>query len=369
MSPRPILFAGLLLATGGGELPAQPAVASARAELEGLRLALERAVGRAVGGATLAVGRAPGHAYHLKGYGAVIVLSPRPLAERRVLRRAGRGEAARNEEVARAFSAARRQFAQDLAELQQQGLTQVELPMVDVGELEREMEMQMAAQAEAMQQLEADQQEWTRQGEDVLRRQIRMVEEQAEAFRVAAERARVEAERSVRERLVPRTPRVVRVPAAPDTPAVPSAPAVPPAPPVAAVPASATAPPPVPAPPAVVAPMPPEPPDAPPPPWRFWFDVSSEDDAAEPPSPAPSSVMTAARDGLAAGLESYARPLASLGPDEFISVAVDFVADRPPRAQATRTLLARVRVRDLTDHQAGRLSAADLRRRVEFDEE
>ena len=365
MSPRAILFVSLLLAPAGGELPAQPAAANGHAELEALRAALERAVGRAVGGAVLPVSHAPGHAYHLKGYGAVIVLSPRPLAARRVARRVVRGDAARSAEVARAFAEARRQFAQNLAELQQEGLAQVEVPMIDVGDLEREMELQMAAQAEAMRQLEADQQEWTRQREEVLRRQIRMVEDQAEAFRVAAERARLEAERSVRERLTPRAPRVVVAPAPPAAPAVPVVPA-PAVPPVAAVPAVAS-PPAAPAPPGIAAPMPPEPPDAPPPPWRFWFDVSSEDDEAEPAAPA--SVMAAARDGLAAGLESYARPLASLGPDEFVSVAVDFVADRAPRARATRTLLARVRVRDLSDHQAGRLSAADLRRRIEYDEE
>src|SRR6266550_4259033 len=215
MSPRVILVVGLALASAGPELPAQPAEARARAEMDGLRSALERAMGKATG--ILPAGLAPGHAYHLKGYGAVIVLSPRPLAVRRV-RRVVRGEGARGGEGARALAQAQREFAQSLAELQEQGLTEVEGPLIDVGALEREMELQMAAQAEAMQRLEVEQQEWTRQGEDVLRRQIRMFEEQAEAFRRAAERARVDAERSVRERLAPPALAVVAAEAPPRPP-------------------------------------------------------------------------------------------------------------------------------------------------------
>ncbi len=375
MSPRPILVATLLLAVSGGDLPAQPAPSSSRAELEGLRSALERALGRAVGAALLPLGPAASHAYRLKGYGAVIVLSPRPLAERRVVRQVLRGEAARRQEVARALAQASRELAQNLVQLQEQGLAQVELQVVDVGDLEREMEQQMAAQAEAMRQFEVDQQEWTQQREEILRRQIRMVEEQAEAFRQAAERARLDAERSVRQRLVPRAPRVIVAPEAPETPETPEtleapvAPPMPGAPPAPAAPVAAT-PPVAAAPAALVPPVPPFPPEAaapPPPPWRFWFDVSSEDEDAEPPAPA--SVIAAARDALAAGLESYARPIVSLGPDELVSVAVDFVPARMARARAARTVLARVHVRDLNDRLAGRLSAADLRRRIEYDEE
>jgi hypothetical protein len=366
MSPRPILVVSLLLAAAGGDLPAQPATSSVRAELEALRSALERAVGRAVGAAMLPLGPAASHAYHLKGYGAVIVLGPRRLAERTVVRQVARGDAARREEVARALAEAHRELTQNLVELREQGLAQVEVPVIDVGDLEREMELQMAAQAEAMRMFEVDQQEWTRQREEILRRQIRMVEEQAEAFRQAAERARLEAERSVRQRLVPRAPRVVVRPEKPATPEAPDTPEAPAAPPAPAPPAAAI--PPVAPPPAVpgVTAVP-EAPPAPPPPWRFWFDVSSEDDAAAPPAKA--SVIAAARDALAAGLESYPRPIASMGPDEFVSVAVDFVPARLRRSRAARTVLARVRVRDLNDRQAGRLSGADLRRRIEYDEE
>jgi hypothetical protein len=368
MSPRAILALALLLASAGGALPAPPAApSSGRAELDGLRSALERAMGKAVGVGMLAVSQAPGHAYHLKGYGAVIVLSPRPLPARRVVRRVVRGDRARGREVARALAEAQRDFAQGLAELQQQGLAEVEGPLLDLGDLEREMELQMAAQAEAMRRLEVEQQEWTRPREEVLRRQMRMIEEQAEMFRRAAERARMEAERSVRERLPPLPPYVVAVPETHEMPPLPPVPPAPPLPAVTAVPATPPS-----APVAVSAPRPPappEPPDAPPPPWRFWFDVSSEDEEPEAPAPAPASVIAAARDALAAGLASYARPLASLGPDEFVSVAVDFVPERVPRARASRTLMARVRVRDLTDHQAGRLSAAALRQRIEFEEE
>ena len=51
-----------------------------------------------------------------------------------------------------------------------------------------------------------------------------------------------------------------------------------------------------------------------------------------------------------------------------MTVAVDFVPDRLFRKPPARTLLVRVRARDLEDRQAGRLTAAELRQRLEFAE-
>jgi hypothetical protein len=109
-----------------------------------------------------------------------------------------------------------------------------------------------------------------------------------------------------------------------------------------------------------------EAPEAPPPPWRFWFDLSPE--AEETETPDAESVVAAVRQGLGSGLESYRRPLTSLRPDEFVAVVVDFLPDRLLRTRPARTLVLRVRVRDLQERQAGRLSAEEFRRRLEIEE-
>ncbi|HEU0093980.1 MAG TPA: hypothetical protein VFS78_17840, partial [Vicinamibacteria bacterium] len=118
-------------------------------------------------------------------------------------------------------------------------------------------------------------------------------------------------------------------------------------------------------------PPPPEPPDAPPP-WRFWFDVTDQFDAPDGPdgmdTPDADALVTSVRERLVAGLDAYRRPLASLRPDEFVTVAVDLVPDLFLRARPTRTLLVRVRAGDLQERRAGRLSGPELRKRVEFEE-
>jgi hypothetical protein len=182
--------------------------------------------------------------------------------------------------------------------------------------------------------------EWTRASEDEMRRSLRLVEQQAEAFRQEAERARQDAERDVRIRLAPSP--AVEVPEPPEAPAAPEAPESPP-----------------------------------PPPWLFWFDSGPSAGAPGPPGgsadgpPARdlTAVIAEAREQLASALASYAHPIAGLGADESVTVAVDFVADPPRRAGPARTLLVRLRAADLRERQAGRLSAGELRSRLEFDEQ
>jgi hypothetical protein len=144
-------------------------------------------------------------------------------------------------------------------------------------------------------------------------------------------------------------------------------------------PAALEAPPPAPsapvAPLAPSAPEPPLPPSAleapapsfPAPPWIQWSEEAGE--APEPRSP--EQVVADTRDALLQTLEGYGHLLTSLSPDETISVVVDFVAGTPfvdDRARAARSLSLRVSKRDLDDRKAGRLSAEELRRRIETTE-
>jgi hypothetical protein len=330
-----------------------PAEASARAELEDLRAALESAVGRTRHPAPLGPAAA-GRVYVLHDYGAMIVLAPRTLATRRVVVR----HVPRPSPVPPAVAVP---MPVDPFEM-----------VLDLSDIQRELERQMAAQAMAVGETEA-QRDWTRAREDEVRRYVRLVEEQAEAFRAEAERARQQAEREVRTRLAPLPPPAVPSPenaisadpaseAPTVSPTVSAAlvmPPVPPVPPVAPVAEPES-------------PEPPEPPDAldVPPPWRFWFAPGLEVEAG-PGGTDPDDVdaaVSAVRESLASGLASYRRPLSALAAEESVAVAVDFVADRILRTPPVRTLLVRVRAGDLRDRQAGRITLTEFRRRLDFGE-
>lgn len=404
MIPRRVLAFAVLLATAGRPLAAQaPAPADTRGELEDLGAVLEAALGRTTRSVLLPAGRDSAHAYRLKGYGAMLVLAPRALPLRRVFVRATVDP---ETEELHAVSQARRDLEQDLAagrhpearaeieaslarlketeaELRRRasgprdhrrlavdvdaGAVNVSVPVIDLADLQRQMESQMAAQAEALHEMEVAQRDWTREGEEQMRAHLLLAEQQAEVFRVQADRAIRQAERAMRTRIAP-----------PPTPSAPEPPA-PPEPPTSLL----TPPAPV-APlahfdgPAVVVEVPnapdrpdtPDAPDAPelspPPPWRFWVDtpetavVTDVRDAE--------TAVASVRASLTAALESYRRPLTTLRPDEFLSVAVDVVSDRFLRPATARTLMLRVRARDLQERAAGRLSAADFRQRIEFEE-
>jgi hypothetical protein len=143
----------------------------------------------------------------------------------------------------------------------------------------------------------------------------------------------------------------------PPAPARPNAPA-PPEAPLPPTPAEAPA-----------AMSPPEAPvaPAPAPPWTFWGQESAEDGESR----APERVVADTRDALLLALETYGHVLASLPPDETISVVLDFVGGTPfvdENARPARSLSLRVRKRDLDDRKAGRLSPEELRRRIETTE-
>jgi hypothetical protein len=359
MNPRPA-FAVVALLAAGPPLPAQtsepgPRASPARAELEDLRTALETAIGRPGRMGLAAGGRAAGRVYRLKGYGAVIVLAPRTLP-------AGRFVVHGNRPGPPAARVPEGSPAPRVVITVPEGTFDV--GMIDLGDLERQMEEQMAAQAAELRDMESAQREWTRARVGEMRQHLRLVEEQAEAFRLEAERARRKAEREVRTHLTP-----------PPAPPAPSAAAVPPAPPAPPAPVA----PPVPVAPVsdtpfveIEVPAPPEPPDAPPPPWRFWLDVTDGPEAPDRPegmdAPDADALLTSVRERLVSGLDSYRRPLASLRPDEFVTVAVDLVPDLLLRSRPPRTLIVRVRAGDLQERRSGRLSAPEFRKRVEFEE-
>src|SRR5450432_412465 len=355
MISRRVLAYAVLLATAGRPLAAQtPAPAATRGELEELGSALEAALGRTTRVALLPAARSSAHAYRLKGYGAMLVLAPRALPLRRVWVRATVDPEA---EELRAVSQARRDLEQDLAagrhpearaeieaSLARLKETEAELrrrasgprdhrrlavamdagaitvPVIDLAELQRQMESQMAAQAEALHEMEVAQHDWTRAGEEQMRAHLLLVEQQAEAFRVQAERARRQAERAMRTRLAPATPS----PVAPAPPEPPTAPLAPPAPiaPIATLdgPAVVLEVPALDMPDTLDMPETPDAPDAPdapemspPPPWRFWIDTP--DAAVVTDVRDAEAAVAAVRASLTAALESYRRPLTSLRPD------------------------------------------------------
>jgi len=345
----------MLAALAAGHAFAAPAGAPRipRAELESLQASVEAAVTRVSRPAGLMFGR-PSRAYHLKGYGAVVVLAPRALP--RVRRHAADGPEARA-------------FADVLVHLERS------IEAVSDPEERRRLEETLVALRNGLPPGRPLPMRAPRPRLAALPRDVQSLQAEAEAFRREAERAMEKAEREVLVRLritkdgrpfvllsppdVPEDPEPPEAahpgvapvaPLAPVPPAPPAAlaPAVPPVPPVPSVPAA------LPPPPAPIAP-------AAPPGWPFWFgDVETED------AP-PDRVLADVRRAIVAGLGAYRGGLALLGPDEFVVVAVDFVPRMTDRA-AARTVVVRARKRDLVEHRAGRLSADALHTRVEFDE-
>jgi hypothetical protein len=289
-----------------------------------LETALDRAVRQVsrASGASLLGGAEACRSYHLKGYGAMFVLAPRALPGGRdlVVRRfqlSGRftGPAAADRQLANARA----------AENRRQG------------------------------------QRPPRTEEERRARELQVMEEQVEAFQREAEAARREAERALEE--VARQMRAQLEAAGTEVQPPPSPPA-PPSTPAAVTPARPPIPaelPPMPA----ELPMPPAGPFPPLPPWRSWFSGDEvEDDRT------PERVVLDVRSAVTKALETHGGRVRLLRPDEFVVVAVDFVPPWPmvdqPRPQ--RTLVVRVRKKDLEDRLAGRLSPDDLQKRIDYEE-
>jgi hypothetical protein len=169
--------------------------------------------------------------------------------------------------------------------------------------------------------------------------QLDSLQHEAEQAQQEAERAFENLERNVRVRSVQRVADSAGAPPPPE-------PAAPPRPPVA---------------PDVLPPgMPP------PPPWRFWFPEESRDERA------PDKVVADVKAAVIAALESHGARLGTIPADESVLVAIDFLPPRgfdlEPPPPGEQSLVIRVKKRDLVEARSGKISADELRRRIDATE-
>lgn len=166
-----------------------------------------------------------------------------------------------------------------------------------------------------------------------LDREIRVIEQQAEALQLEAARTQLEVERAVaevRSEIHRRQPE----------------------PPAAVAPAEA--------------PWPPEAPLPPTPPWTLWFDAGFAEE--EPETPA-ATLVTRMRGALVDTLSSHGATIRALRDEETIAAAVDFVPGFPfAGGRVEKTLVVRVRKKDLDERRAGRIGAAELKTRIAVEE-
>ncbi len=322
MRPAALTTLFILLAASGR---AQPMAGSPR-DVELLERALDgavRQVSRASVAHPLGVGEAC-HSYALKGYGVVFVLAPRVLPVPRSLVFQGEGAGADAAALAAGIRA------------MEEGLKRVSSP-----EVRAQMRRRMDA-LRRMQQAAGPSARGAR-SETPEEKQIRAIEQQAVAMEQEADQSRREAERALdafrREVQTRLGPSPGTPPPAPDPVVAPAVPAVP------------------------EAALEPEDVLPPPPPWRSWFD--SDD---EPAGRAPEAVIRDVRTAVTNTLESQGGRVRGVASDEFVVVAVDFVArgSFAGWGRPVRTLVVKVRKKELEERLAGRLASEELRKRIEY---
>jgi hypothetical protein len=187
--------------------------------------------------------------------------------------------------------------------------------------------------------LPGDDRAWPPERVEEIEREVLILQHVAESERRAAEKDMDRIVHDVR----------VRLAAPPEAPSAPDAPA-PPA-------ADGETPPP--APPADELALPESPP------WKFWFEVASPGERRSP-----DRVVADVRAAVVGVLESPSSRIVGLGPDESLTVAVDFVPGDvfAVPARPARTLVVRVRQRDLEARARGALGREELRGRVDVTE-
>jgi hypothetical protein len=190
--------------------------------------------------------------------------------------------------------------------------------------------------------------------------QIALIEAQADEMTREASKARQEAERALEQiSLQIRARLAVQAPSRGPSPAPEASPVADPGTRSLAQPPEAPVPPAAPA-----APAPPEAPLPPVPPWSYWFDTPDEPDEVR----APDAVVAQVKEVVTTVIEGNGSRLRVLRPEELVIAAVDFVdgALFAGRSQPERTLVIRVKKKDLDERQGGRLSAEELRRRIDY---
>jgi hypothetical protein len=164
--------------------------------------------------------------------------------------------------------------------------------------------------------------------------QVEAMQREAEAAQREGERALENLERNVRIRLV--------APGAPQAPVPPTPPEAP-EPPMSADPLETV----------------------PPPPWRFWFGTSEPSDERTP-----ERVVADVQNAVTAALEEIGPGLRTIPSDEIVLVAVDFLPmrgfDLDEPSGPVRSLIVKVKKRDLADRSAGKISPEELRRRIDY---
>lgn len=242
------------------------------------------------------------HAYRLAGYGALFVVAPRALPHPGNVVIIRKG---RSDDSVTAWS-------------------EGEVPEMAAGEaMERVVSELRTEQQRIARELQTRGLSRAREERE---RELRAIEEKVEALQRAAQRTRQDAERAL-ERAVREVQIRLAAPMAP------------------------------------MPPVPPSPPAPPPPPWRFWIDSEEREDPR-----APDRVVADVKGAVAQALETHGARLRSVRSEEFIAVAVDFVSPWgfDDRARAERTLIVRVRKKDLDEGQAGKIGPEELRKRFEF---
>lgn len=203
-------------------------------------------------------------------------------------------------------------------------------------QLQRELEKQLAEQMRAVQEAGRTDGTGERELARTMESHAREMQEQMEAMRREVERERAQAEHRLEMFLAtPPAP-----PAAPDPPAAAAAASVPDEPP------------------APEAPMGPAP-------WQYWFSIDEPGDGRTG-----EAVVRDVKAAVTALLEKQGGQMRDLRPEEYVAVAVDFVA-RPlvvGGSRAQKTLVIKVRRGDLDERRAGRLGAEALRQRIEYAE-
>lgn len=113
---------------------------------------------------------------------------------------------------------------------------------------------------------------------------------------------------------------------------------------------------------ALPVPPPPEAPVPPAPPWALWFDSGDAEESEAPTA----VVVERMRDALAGALADHGLALKGLRPEETIAAAVDFVPSfRFDGVRGEKTLVLRVKKRDLQEGKVGRIGPDQLRARIE----